>query len=198
MDETTYMFSPKVLDRANVIEFRVESEDMENFLKSGSQKPDLSKLAGTGSLYAKQFVPAQFSEISDDNQFSDEINRFFKIFSKHDAEFGFRVANEASRLINFQKLLGSNSFNENFDSVIIQKFLPKLHGSRSQLEELLQELIMATISNENQEWADELLEKKLSLSIEFQQIVQNVSQAAARSVCFFCRSISLHGGRKAM
>ena len=28
VDETTYMFSPKVLDRANVIEFRVESEDM--------------------------------------------------------------------------------------------------------------------------------------------------------------------------
>ena len=162
VDETTYMFSPKVLDRANVIEFRVESEDMENFLKSGSQKPDLSKLAGTGSLYAKQFVPAQFSEISDDNQFSDEINRFFKIFSKYDAEFGFRVANEASRLINFQKLLGSDSFNENFDSVIIQKFLPKLHGSRSQLEELLQELIIATISNENQEWADELLENKSS------------------------------------
>ena len=93
MDETTYMFSPKVLDRANVIEFRVESEDMENFLKSGSQKPDLSKLARTGSLYAKQFVSAQFSEISNDNQFSDEINRFFKIFYKHDDEFGFRVAN---------------------------------------------------------------------------------------------------------
>jgi energy-coupling factor transporter ATP-binding protein EcfA2 len=158
VDETTYMFSPKVLDRANVIEFRVESEDMENFLNSGSQKPDLSKLAGTGSLYAKQFVPAQFSEISNDNQFSDEINRFFKIFSEYDAEFGFRVANEASRLINFQKLLGSDSFNENFDAVIIQKFLPKLHGSRSQLEELLQELIDATISNENQEWADEHLD----------------------------------------
>jgi hypothetical protein len=54
--------------------------------------------------------------------------------------------------------LGSDSFNENFDSVIIQKFLPKLHGSRSQLEELLQELIIATISNENQEWADEHLD----------------------------------------
>ena len=53
---------------------------MENFLNSGSQKPDLSKLAGAGSLYAKQFVTAQFSEISNDNQFSDEINRFFKIF----------------------------------------------------------------------------------------------------------------------
>jgi 5-methylcytosine-specific restriction protein B len=33
IDETTYMFSPKVLDRANVIEFRITDEeitDLEN------------------------------------------------------------------------------------------------------------------------------------------------------------------------
>src|SRR6185295_11626477 len=28
VDETTYLFSPKVLDRANTIEFRVRSEDL--------------------------------------------------------------------------------------------------------------------------------------------------------------------------
>ncbi len=31
IDETTYMFSPKVLDRANAIEFRVTYEEMEAF-----------------------------------------------------------------------------------------------------------------------------------------------------------------------
>ena len=33
IDETTNMFSPKVLDRANSIEFRVTKEEMENFLE---------------------------------------------------------------------------------------------------------------------------------------------------------------------
>ncbi len=31
IDETTYMFSPKVLDRANVIEFRVSDDEMESY-----------------------------------------------------------------------------------------------------------------------------------------------------------------------
>ncbi len=34
IDETTYMFSPKVLDRANVIEFRVTAKEMENYLNN--------------------------------------------------------------------------------------------------------------------------------------------------------------------
>lgn len=33
IDETTYMFSPKVLDRANTIEFRISDDDMESFFK---------------------------------------------------------------------------------------------------------------------------------------------------------------------
>ena len=33
IDETTYMFSPKVLDRANVIEFTVSGEEIGDFLK---------------------------------------------------------------------------------------------------------------------------------------------------------------------
>ena len=32
VDETTYMFSPKVLDRANVLEFRVEANDIQSYL----------------------------------------------------------------------------------------------------------------------------------------------------------------------
>ena len=34
VDETTYMFSPKVLDRANVLEFRIEPEQAKGFVES--------------------------------------------------------------------------------------------------------------------------------------------------------------------
>ena len=36
IDETTYMFSPKVLDRASVIEFRVTAEEMGSYLNSNT------------------------------------------------------------------------------------------------------------------------------------------------------------------
>ena len=34
VDETTYMFSPKVLDRANVIEFKINEAEMESYCNS--------------------------------------------------------------------------------------------------------------------------------------------------------------------
>ena len=37
IDETTYMFSPKVLDRASVIEFRVSAGEMNKYLTTYRQ-----------------------------------------------------------------------------------------------------------------------------------------------------------------
>lgn len=62
VDETTYMFSPKVLDRANVIEFRMDAIELEGFLGNPA-KPDLSKLDGKGASFGKAFVSAAKSPI---------------------------------------------------------------------------------------------------------------------------------------
>ena len=40
VDETTYMFSPKVLDRANVIEFRMERDELAGFLPTPAHAGD--------------------------------------------------------------------------------------------------------------------------------------------------------------
>src|SRR6185503_1400638 len=45
VDETTYMFSPKVLDRANVFEFRVQSDDL---LVNGDKPSECAR--GEGDL----------------------------------------------------------------------------------------------------------------------------------------------------
>lgn len=55
IDETTYMFSPKVLDRANVIEFRVTSEEMERFLEHKTPV-DLNNIRGKGAGMGEAFV----------------------------------------------------------------------------------------------------------------------------------------------
>lgn len=72
IDETTYMFSPKVLDRANVIEFRVTKEEMDNYLKSNSVI-ELDNIEGLGATMAANFV-----EIAKDNSLealdTDDLN----------------------------------------------------------------------------------------------------------------------------
>jgi 5-methylcytosine-specific restriction enzyme B len=57
VDETTYMFSPKVLDRANVIEFRMTSAELSGFLSSPT-RPDLATLDGKVAAFGRTFVAA--------------------------------------------------------------------------------------------------------------------------------------------
>ncbi len=147
VDETTYMFSPKVLDRANVIEFRLDDEDLGKFLDEPNPVL-LEKLDGQGSAFGEGFVAAASDKtraVPDKIKvkFKEEMMLFFKLLQQHQAEFGYRTSYEAARFVHFYKELGGYSddddsyFNDAMDAVIVQKFLPKLHGSRTKLEGLL-------------------------------------------------------------
>jgi len=155
IDETTYMFSPKVLDRAGVIEFRVTADDIGNVLEN-DQVPDLGKLVGRGQRYAETFVNAARNQSVRlprivQERFEQETKLFFDIFESHRAEFGFRVVHEAARFMGAYRVLGGYSegtddwFIGAFDAVIVQKLLPKLHGSRARLEGLLWALFWACV-----------------------------------------------------
>jgi hypothetical protein len=161
VDETTYMFSPKVLDRANVIEFRVAETELETFLDD-PEVPNLRALSGKGTGFSKAFVAAANDprvSVPEDvkDRFEAEMNLFFAILREHSAEFGYRVAHEAARFLHFYRLFsdgkcsqenkaayvgsrwpakdsaGRDWFDHAFDAVVVQKFLPKLHGSKVKL-----------------------------------------------------------------
>jgi len=55
IDETTNMFSPKVLDRANTIEFRITQEEMKTFL-SNVKNIEMKGLTAKGAGMAKSFL----------------------------------------------------------------------------------------------------------------------------------------------
>ena len=55
IDETTYMFSPKVLDRANTIEFRLSDDDLRTFIDSDVSL-DMDVLKGVGENMGESFV----------------------------------------------------------------------------------------------------------------------------------------------
>jgi 5-methylcytosine-specific restriction protein B len=149
VDETTYMFSPKVLDRANVIEFRMDAAELDGFLGNPA-KPDLSKLDGKGASFGKAFVEAAKNPVAVPADvkaaYDAEMLLLFKTLQAHGAEFGYRTAYETARFIHFYKLLGNQPdgdtawFPGAFDCVVFQKLLPKLHGSRAKLGPVLKKL----------------------------------------------------------
>ena len=134
IDETTYMFSPKVLDRANVIEFRITEDEIAAFLDNPSI-PDLSKLTKQGANMAENFLDiAATSDTVKNAELTNKLNLFFSELKKVGAEFGYRTASEIMQLVTKLKLLEPTIENNVcLDIAIMQKLLPKLHGSRSKL-----------------------------------------------------------------
>jgi hypothetical protein len=146
IDETTYMFSPKVLDRAHVIEFRVSQSEMNRYLTS-PKRPDLKRIQSAGSPYGHEFVKHANSEVTLSDEYMklvrEEFGFFFASLSTVGAEFGFRTAHEIVRFVNFYIELSDiteTSINEPIDFVVLQKLLPKLHGSRTKLAPVLKQL----------------------------------------------------------
>ncbi|MCQ2524909.1 MAG: DUF3578 domain-containing protein [Lachnospiraceae bacterium] len=156
VDETTYMFSPKVLDRANVIEFKISYEEMFDFLGS-IRKIDTDVVRAIAAPMGANFVELAGNKelASSSEKITNTLASFFKELKSVNAEFGYRSATEIYRFIN-QAMKNDNtaekmSESEILDAAIVQKLLPKLHGSRKKLEPVLKKLWELCNSNENNE-----------------------------------------------
>jgi 5-methylcytosine-specific restriction protein B len=164
IDETTYMFSPKVLDRASVIEFRVTTEEMRNYLSSQSYL-DLENLKSSGANMAESFVEIASDKLlqpSQDIDLQNALIGFFSELKKTGAEFGYRTASEISRYAAVVNTIESNwTVTEIIDAAIMQKLLPKVHGSRRKLEPVLKTLGSLCLDNDLK--IDELISSKTEI-----------------------------------
>lgn len=136
IDETTYMFSPKVLDRANTIEFRLTNQNLVDYINSEIPL-NLNLLKGEGASMSESFMKAAL--MKSDKNLSDvegDLKSFFSELKKSGAEFGYRTASEMGRLMFMLKQFDENGDNL-LDIAIMQKLLPKLHGSRNKLTKVL-------------------------------------------------------------
>jgi hypothetical protein len=130
------MFSPKVLDRANTIEFRITETELNQYIDN-EVKLDLNVLKNQGSNLSGLFMSFAILETERNLRKSkNDLNLFFNELKKFGAEFGFRTASEIGRLMKMLELLG-NDKDSLLDIAIMQKLLPKLHGSRSKLNATL-------------------------------------------------------------
>jgi 5-methylcytosine-specific restriction protein B len=138
VDETTYMFSPKVLDRANTIEFRVSTADLADDPRPLGQVPQAPEdllaafvdVAGNSNWHRAH--PA-----ADQIEFASQLRRVHAILTEHGYEFGHRVFFEANRFAALLAASGSPGWSTALDYVVLQKLLPRLHGARRRLEPVL-------------------------------------------------------------
>ena len=167
IDETTYMFSPKVLDRANVIEFRVSENEMKDYLNNN--KPlDLHLLKSNGVSMGKSFVEIATSKnmlLDNAKEMNDALITFFNELKKAGAEFGYRSAAEIIRFAGVVNTIEPAwSMTEIIDAAIMQKLLPKVHGSRRKLESVL--IALGTLCLQESEKMDELIKPKSTVDFE--------------------------------
>ncbi len=144
VDETTYMFSPKVLDRANTLEFET--------LRPGEY------LNGTphdqGPAGDTEFLE-DIMEYSHDNMKDDlhmiweelvaELDFFHETLTAPGFDFGFRVTDEILKFMHAAWIYNGRprpwqDWERYMDAQIKQKILPKIHGPERLLRDTLEEL----------------------------------------------------------
>jgi len=152
IDETTYMFSPKVLDRAFTIEFReVNLDDYLASLQNGQinisegelttlRSALLNDLRNNGKFCAavadKEEIKNAISEL--DLTIKDELSKLNQILQLYDLHFGYRVLDEIALFIKYATSspneVGKLSPEQALDFAVFMKVLPKFHGPRQKLE----------------------------------------------------------------
>ena len=138
MDETTFPFSKKVLDRANTIEFSFVNLMAKATAagKAVAQKLDNSFLK-TEYLYLRD---CDDEELIDNICFDlEELNQ---ILVKANLHVGYRVRDEISFYMMNNKKADLLAQEAAFDHEIMQKILPRVQGSSAAIKEVLSELFI--------------------------------------------------------
>ena len=139
MDETTFPFSRKVLDRANTIEF---SEV--DLIPSWSDSPDIpAKLTLPNSfLRSSRLLLHQIPE--EDRPFVDEIcaelEKLNRILRSANAHVGYRVRDEIVFYLLNNHVGSILDEKVALDNEILQKILPRLQGSSASVRKMLCDL----------------------------------------------------------
>lgn len=150
IDETTYMFSPKVLDRANVIEFKPEMNDvLENLVSDSSSDKEETAEPGVAEGFMELankirsgIVPVELK--AELEKLKSVLKSIYEILEKSGFEFAYRTAKEIRlyTVASYETCEDKSQFNINpvIDQQIVQKILPKIHGNKKQIGNLLSEL----------------------------------------------------------
>lgn len=137
MDETTFPFSKKVLDRANTIEFSNVDLALPEF-----SEEDLFPMSLPNSFLKTKYLLLKqcMGERVIVEQYCAELEEFNKILAAANAHVGYRVRDEIVFYLLNNHEHGLLSEAAAMDNEIMQKILPRIQGSSASVKNMLCEL----------------------------------------------------------
>lgn len=187
MDETTFPFSKKVLDRANTIEFnKVDlNYSFEHIFTEDNIEP---------KNYHNDFLKSEFLKIKDCIEYKaiakdviDKLISINNILEKYNYHFGYRVRDEIVFYMIYADKYKLLDTDEAFDICIVQKILPKISGSSDDVKDLLIDLFEEFNSGykfDNRDYIENSELKKLEDLITAQ--TENTKQLQIENKTFKC------------
>lgn len=138
MDETTFPFSRKVLDRANTIEFSYV--DLMPIINDYNENYSALNLDNS-FLKTEYLLLKECCDSFDDIQlYCAELQSINKILQQANAHIGYRVRDEFIFYLVNNKKYGLLAENEAFDNGLMQKILPRIQGSSAVIKSMLSDL----------------------------------------------------------
>lgn len=139
MDETTFPFSRKVLDRANTIEFSYV-DLLPQMIGEGAENERAQDLPNVFLKTKYLLLPQCTTETEFVNELCVELQEINRILHLSNAHVGYRVRDE----IVFYMLNNKNDElldrDDALDNEIMQKILPRIQGSNASIKNMLCEL----------------------------------------------------------
>lgn len=135
MDETTFPFSKKVLDRANTIEFSYV--DLLPTFEPSESTPTISEISND-FLKADYLLLAQCADQQDKViKYCTELQNLNIILQQASAHVGYRVRDEIVFYLLNNTAADLLSEREAMDNAIMQKVLPRIQGSSASVKKML-------------------------------------------------------------
>lgn len=139
MDETTFPFSRKVLDRANTIEFSYV-DLIPNFLDEATD----ALVEEVSNIYLKTEYLVLTQDCKEEEELVQkyclELQKMNDILQIANAHVGYRVRDEIIFYLLNNKKAGLLNEEEAFDNEILQKILPRVQGSSTTIKIMLCDL----------------------------------------------------------
>ena len=140
MDETTFPFSKKVLDRANTIEFSYVDLEPSFDAVNDTEGPVMltNDYLRTDYLVLTRDCAGEKEYVS---EVCSELRKINEILVKANLHVGYRVRDEiVFYLLNNKKAEDLLSHDQALDNEIMQKILPRVQGSATMIRDMLVEL----------------------------------------------------------
>jgi hypothetical protein len=131
-DETTHTLSPKVIDRSNIIE--MNGDRPYEYLGSLIERND-----------------PKVNDLISKNWSADFISLLDSIYLACGRRFGYRLMDEVMKYVILNVNLTGLDYKLYMDEQVYQKVLPKIHGTRGEIKDVLQQLqaLFATVGFTN-------------------------------------------------